>query len=60
MNQLLYFKSKFPNHFASTLGRYLFYLFIFGSIYLMWMLTIVVYIYIGNYSCSLKCIEKNS
>ena len=27
MHQLLCFKSKFPNHFAFTLGRYLFMLF---------------------------------
>ena len=27
MHQLLYFKSKFPNHFAFTFGRYLFLLF---------------------------------
>ena len=27
MHQLLYFKSKFPNHFAFTLGRCLFLLF---------------------------------
>ena len=30
MHQLLCFKSKFPNHFAFTLGCYLFLLF-FGS-----------------------------
>ena len=62
MHQLLCLKSKFPNHFVFTLGRYLFLL--FGRLYLMWMLTIVFYIYIYlypvNYSCSLKCIEKNS
>ena len=30
----------FPNHFAFTLRRYLFLL--FGSVYLMWRLTIVI------------------
>ena len=46
MHQVLCFKSKFPNKFAFTLGRYLF-LLIFGPVYLMWMLTIVyIYIYI--------------
>ena len=33
---------------------------IFGPIDLMWMITIVLYIYIYlvDFSCSLKCIEK--
>ena len=37
MRQLLCFKSKFPNHFAFTLGRYLFLLFLV-SVYLTWMM----------------------
>ena len=48
MDQLLCFKSKFPNHFMFTLGCYLFLLFL-GLVYLMWMLTIVIYINIVNY-----------
>jgi hypothetical protein len=55
MRQLLCFKSKFPNHFVFTLGRYLF---------LLFLVQFNVddnysYIYLVNYSCSLKCIEKN-
>ena len=48
-HQLLYFKSKFLNHFAFTLERLLI-LAIMGLVYLMWMLTIVIYIYIVNYN----------
>ena len=40
IHQILYFKSKFPNHSAFTLGRYLF-LLLWSSLF-MWMLTIVV------------------
>ena len=58
MHQLLYFKSKFPNYFAFTLGRYLFLNKKFDSIYLLWMLIIVIYRYPNNYSFSLKCNEK--
>ena len=42
MHRLLCFNSKFPNHFAFTLGRYLF-LQCSGLVYLMWILTIVIY-----------------
>ena len=43
MHRLLCFKSKFPNHFAYIFGRYLL-LLILGLVYLMWMLTIAIYI----------------
>ena len=39
MHQLLLIKSKFPNHFAFTLHA------IFGPVYLMWMSTIVIYLF---------------
>ena len=45
MHRLFCFKSKFPNHFAFILGRYLFLLFLVQFI-LMWMLTVVLYIYL--------------
>ena len=48
MHQHLFSKSKFPDHFAFALGRYLFLLF--------WFILLNVDV---NYSCSLKCIDKN-
>ena len=44
VHRFMSFKSIFSNHFAFTLGRYYFVLPIYGLVYLMWMLTIVIYI----------------
>ena len=43
LHRLLCFKSRFPNHYVFTLGLYVF-LLLFGLVYSMWMLTIVVHI----------------
>ena len=56
MTMHLCFKSKFPDHFAFTLGRYLFLLFLY-----IWSNVDVNYSHVNllNYSCSLKYIDKN-
>ena len=56
MHQLLCFKSKKIYHFAFILGCYLVLLFLvqFVNVDVQYS-----FIYIVNYSCSLRCIEKN-
>ena len=49
-------KSKFSNHFALTLGRYLF---CYRRSGLFNVDVNYSYIYLINYSCSLKCIERD-
>ena len=55
MHRLLCFEIKFPNHFAFTLGRYLFMLF-----YLSNLSNVDInysYIYLLYHSCSMKTID---